>query len=77
MRVPATGLRGINALSFVARLAVQGVVIDLYTKPDLVNPFTAKESLMPYITVGEENSGTVDLYYEDHGKGKPAVLIHG
>jgi non-heme chloroperoxidase len=63
--------------SFVARVAVQGAVIDLYTRSDLVNRFTAKESLMPYITVGEENSGNVDLYYEDHGKGKPAVLIHG
>ncbi|MEU7002262.1 alpha/beta hydrolase [Nonomuraea sp. NPDC046570] len=32
---------------------------------------------MPYITVGEENSGAIDLYYEDHGQGKPVVLIHG
>ncbi len=32
---------------------------------------------MSYITVGKENSGTVDLYYEDHGTGKPVVLIHG
>jgi len=32
---------------------------------------------MAYITVGEENSGTIDLYYEDHGKGNPVVLIHG
>ncbi|MDK2916315.1 MAG: non-heme chloroperoxidase [Euryarchaeota archaeon] len=32
---------------------------------------------MPYITVGKENSGTIDLYYEDHGAGKPVVLIHG
>ncbi|MCJ7754225.1 MAG: alpha/beta hydrolase [Thermoanaerobaculales bacterium] len=32
---------------------------------------------MPYITVGKENSGTIDLYYEDHGSGKPVVLIHG
>ena len=32
---------------------------------------------MPYLTVGEENSGAVDLYYEDHGAGKPVVLIHG
>jgi non-heme chloroperoxidase len=32
---------------------------------------------MPFITVGEENSGTIDLYYEDHGTGKPVVLIHG
>ncbi len=32
---------------------------------------------MPYITVGKENSGNIDLYYEDHGTGKPVVLIHG
>jgi len=32
---------------------------------------------MPYITVGKENSGTIDLYYEDHGTGQPVVLIHG
>ena len=32
---------------------------------------------MPYINVGTENSGTIDLYYEDHGSGQPVVLIHG
>ena len=32
---------------------------------------------MPYIRVGKENSGNIDLYYEDHGSGKPVVLIHG
>jgi non-heme chloroperoxidase len=32
---------------------------------------------VPYITVGQENSGAIDLYYEDHGSGKPVVLIHG
>jgi len=32
---------------------------------------------MPYISVGKENSGNIDLYYEDHGSGKPVVLIHG
>src|SRR5262245_25273287 len=32
---------------------------------------------MPYITVGKENSGNIDIYYEDHGSGKPVVLIHG
>jgi non-heme chloroperoxidase len=32
---------------------------------------------MPRITVGQENSGNIDLYYEDHGSGKPVVLIHG
>jgi non-heme chloroperoxidase len=32
---------------------------------------------MPYISVGEENSASIDLYYEDHGSGAPVVLIHG
>jgi non-heme chloroperoxidase len=32
---------------------------------------------MPYVAVGKENSGTIELYYEDHGSGKPVVLIHG
>jgi non-heme chloroperoxidase len=32
---------------------------------------------MSYITVGKENSSNIDLYYEDHGSGKPVVLIHG
>jgi non-heme chloroperoxidase len=32
---------------------------------------------MPYMTVDRENSGNIDLYYEDHGEGQPVVLIHG
>ncbi len=28
-------------------------------------------------TVGQENSDPIELYYEDHGAGKPVVLIHG
>src|ERR1700688_4689038 len=32
---------------------------------------------MPYVTVGKENSSNIELYYEDHGSGKPVVLIHG
>ncbi|MFE9421469.1 alpha/beta fold hydrolase [Kitasatospora sp. NPDC006697] len=32
---------------------------------------------MPFITVGQENSTSIDLYYEDHGSGQPVVLIHG
>jgi len=27
--------------------------------------------------VGKENSGDIQLYYEDHGSGDPVVLIHG
>jgi hypothetical protein len=36
-----------------------------------------KENLMPYVNVGKENSSDIDLHYEDHGSGKPVVLIHG
>jgi pimeloyl-ACP methyl ester carboxylesterase len=32
---------------------------------------------VPYVNVGEENSGSINLYYEDHGSGDPVVLIHG
>ena len=32
---------------------------------------------MPFVNVGKENTGNIDLYYEDHGTGKPIVLIHG
>jgi pimeloyl-ACP methyl ester carboxylesterase len=36
-----------------------------------------RESMSNYITVGEENSTQIKLYYEDHGSGSPVVLIHG
>lgn len=32
---------------------------------------------MGFITVGDENSTPIELYYEDHGEGQPVVLIHG
>jgi len=32
---------------------------------------------MPYLNVGDENSGSIELYYEDHGSGSPVVMIHG
>ena len=32
---------------------------------------------MPSVTVGHENSGSIDLHYEDYGAGTPVVLIHG
>ncbi len=32
---------------------------------------------MPYVTVGKENSGEIELWYEDYVSGEPVVLIHG
>lgn len=36
-----------------------------------------KEATMPFVRVGEENTTDIELYYEDHGAGRPVVLIHG
>jgi hypothetical protein len=36
-----------------------------------------RSAQMSRITVGRENSTSIDLYYEDHGTGSPVVLIHG
>jgi non-heme chloroperoxidase len=32
---------------------------------------------MSFVTVGKENTATIDIHYEDHGDGPPVVLIHG
>jgi pimeloyl-ACP methyl ester carboxylesterase len=32
---------------------------------------------MAFINVGNENSTSIDLYYEDHGSGPAVILIHG
>lgn len=32
---------------------------------------------MAYVTVGNEPSTDIEIYYEDHGSGQPVVLIHG
>ena len=32
---------------------------------------------MSQLTVGQENGADIEIYYEDHGAGRPVVLIHG
>jgi hypothetical protein len=32
---------------------------------------------MPSVTVGTENGAPVEIHYEDHGSGRPVLLIHG
>jgi non-heme chloroperoxidase len=32
---------------------------------------------VPRIKVGTENSAAIEIHYEDHGSGRPLVLIHG
>jgi non-heme chloroperoxidase len=32
---------------------------------------------MPLITVGTQNDAPIEIHYEDHGSGRPVVLIHG
>jgi non-heme chloroperoxidase len=32
---------------------------------------------MSYVVVGTENGADIEIYYEDHGTGRPVVLIHG
>jgi non-heme chloroperoxidase len=32
---------------------------------------------MPFVKVGTENSADIEIHYNDHGAGKPIVLVHG
>src|SRR6059058_739279 len=36
-----------------------------------------EEAFVATITVGQENSTPIELYYEDHGSGPVVVLLHG
>jgi non-heme chloroperoxidase len=37
---------------------------------------TKEKMSMPRITVGTENDASIEIQYEDHGSGRPVVLIH-
>jgi non-heme chloroperoxidase len=32
---------------------------------------------MPFVTVGEENHRPISIHFEDHGSGRPVLLVHG
>jgi len=38
------------------------------------HPSQRKETPLPVVTVGQENSADVEICYEDHGAGQPVVL---
>ncbi len=40
-----------------------------FTQTKTHHQFTKEKPLMPYITVGQENSANIDIYYEDLGTG--------
>jgi non-heme chloroperoxidase len=42
-----------------------------------VSPHIPRSKTMGTVTVGHENSTAIDIYYEDHGNGRPVVLSHG
>jgi non-heme chloroperoxidase len=44
-----------------------------------VRPIASPSTLivMPSITVGTQNDAPIEIHYEDHGSGRPVVLIHG
>jgi non-heme chloroperoxidase len=36
-----------------------------------------RSNAMPRVTVGSENGADIEIHYNDHGTGKPVLLIHG
>jgi non-heme chloroperoxidase len=47
------------------------------SRADAASEPLQRDHISGYITVGQENSTPVAVYYEDHGSGSPVVLIHG
>src|SRR5713101_1441363 len=58
-------------------MSAKCVDLDAPTSAGADFPSRPEKQRMSTITVGKENSTSIDLYYEDHGKGLPVVLIHG
>ena len=47
------------------------------TCPDRNFRIEIKEYSVPHLTVGQDNTTDIELYYEDRGSGLPVILIHG
>ena len=67
-------LFGIGAMAAVEGLAY-GESANASTQ--LRHERTKRRTSMPYITIGKENSGDIEIYYEDHASGDAVILIHG
>jgi non-heme chloroperoxidase len=67
-----------NGISRRHSLALAAAGLTAPLLPTFSSAQTRKEStLMSVLKVGQENSTPIEIYYEDHGSGSPAVLIHG
>jgi non-heme chloroperoxidase len=42
-----------------------------------VKPERVHSRHMAFVTVGQENAASIELFYEDRGAGEPVVLVHG
>src|SRR3954469_337743 len=60
-----------------AALTVAAATLPVSTKGVTPLKQRSKNATNHFITVGSENSRSIDLYYEDLGAGQPVVLIHG
>ena len=74
LRLPATR----NSISRRSALTLAGTGLAAPLLSPISFAETRKEANpMSYIKVGQENSQSVEIYFEDHGSGSPVVLIHG
>ena len=54
-------------------------MLRLHPPRDSSQRYHAQERVnaISFVTVGQENSAPIQIHYEDHGTGRPVVLIHG